>query len=84
MTLRETTPLMHALREISEVIDVPECGTTMRCSVIEDKSGALELAKAPKMRNRTKHIEIKHHHFRNFVEKGHNNFRYNRCDRTTS
>ena len=42
----------------------------MKCSVFEDNKGALELAKTPRMRTRTKHIDIKHHDFRNFVDKG--------------
>ncbi len=36
----------------------------------EDNSGALEFDKVPKMRPRTKHINIKHHHFRDFVDRG--------------
>lgn len=33
----------------------------------KDNSGALELAKVPKMRTRTKHLNTKYHHFRTFV-----------------
>ena len=33
----------------------------------EDNSGCLELAKAPKLRPRTKHIAVKYHHFRSHV-----------------
>jgi hypothetical protein len=32
--------------------------------------GALELAKAPKIRPRTKHINIVFHHFRDYVRRG--------------
>ena len=42
----------------------------MHCKVFEDNSGALELVKVPKMRPRTKHINIKYHHFREFDRKG--------------
>ena len=35
----------------------------------EDNSGALELARLPKMRPRTKHINQSYHHFREHVEK---------------
>jgi hypothetical protein len=38
--------------------------------VFEDNNGALELATAPKMRPRTKHIAIKYHHFRSSVDSG--------------
>ena len=43
--------------------------TTM-CNAFEDNTGALELAKVPKMRPRTKHINIKYHHFREHVQQG--------------
>jgi len=36
----------------------------------EDNNGALELAKVPKMRPRTKHIALKYHHFREYVRDG--------------
>ena len=42
----------------------------MQCAVFEDNNGALEMAKTPKMRPRTKHIAIKYHHFRSHVENG--------------
>jgi hypothetical protein len=32
--------------------------------VFEDNSGALELARLPKLRSRTKHINMCYHHFR--------------------
>jgi hypothetical protein len=32
--------------------------------------GAIEIAKVPKMRPRTKHLNIKYHHFREEVKKG--------------
>jgi len=44
---------------------------TVHCRVFEDNSGVLEITKDPKMRPRTKHINIKYHHFRNnFVDRG--------------
>ena len=39
-------------------------------TVYEDNRGALELAREPKFRPRTKHIATKYHHFRNAVSKG--------------
>ena len=52
------------------VVDVKDCDKLMMCVVFEDNNGAIELAKTPKMRPRTKHLEIKHHHFRSFLAKG--------------
>ena len=42
----------------------------VHCKVFEDISGALELAWLPKMRPRTKHINVKFHHFREYVTNG--------------
>ena len=42
----------------------------MKCTVFEDNNGALELANVPKIRPRTKHIAIKYHHFRTYVQQG--------------
>ena len=63
IALREVIPIMHFLRKISVVIDIPECNKLMKCTAFEDNNGALEMAKTPKMRPRTKHIAIKYHHF---------------------
>ena len=35
--------------------------------MFEDNSGALELVRLPKMQPRTKHINVKFHHFREYV-----------------
>jgi hypothetical protein len=70
-SLREVIPIMNLLKETREQgIDVTPFQPQVHCKVFEDNSGALELAKVPKMRPRTKHINIKYHHFREFVRKG--------------
>jgi hypothetical protein len=40
------------------------------CKVFEDNSGAFEMARSPKMRPRTKHLNIKYHHFPEEVDAG--------------
>ena len=40
------------------------------CRCFEDNVGALELANTPKMRPRTKHINLVYHHFRSFARQG--------------
>jgi hypothetical protein len=40
------------------------------CKVFEDNAGAIEIANVPKMRPRTKHLNIKYHHFREEVKRG--------------
>ena len=52
------------------LMDVPSCDKIMKCTVFEDNNGAIELAKAPMMRPRTKHIAMKYHNFRSCVQKG--------------
>ena len=40
------------------------------CKTFEDNSGALELARLPKLCPQTKHINVCYHHFREHVRKG--------------
>ena len=68
--LREVIPLMDLLSEFqthidSTIINLP----TIHCRLFEDNSGAHELATTPKMRPRTKHINVKYHHFRAYVDR---------------
>jgi hypothetical protein len=53
-SLRETIPLMQLLEEFKG----------------RGYSGALELARLPKLRPRTKYVNVIYHHFRDFVRKG--------------
>eukprot|EP00957_Ditylum_brightwellii_P118408 9031084-Ditylum_brightwellii.AAC.1 len=41
-----------------------------KCTVFEDNTGCIELAKCPRTRPRTKHISIKYYHFRKKVKEG--------------
>ena len=57
---------MGMLKEARENgLNVKDIPPQVHCTVFEDKSGALELARLPKMRPRTKHINQAFHHFRN-------------------
>jgi hypothetical protein len=40
------------------------------CKVFEDNAGALELARLPKLRPRTKHINVCYNHFCKHLQKG--------------
>ena len=69
--LREVIPIIELLREMrSKSIDVFTTSPKIYCKAFEDNSGALELAKTPKLRPRTKHINIIYHHFREYVRDG--------------
>ena len=69
--LRETIPMMRLIWEFKDkfngenIVSTP----TIRCTLFEDNSGALELASTPKMRPRTRHINIKYHHFHEYVRR---------------
>ena len=70
MSLREVIPLMGMLKEATEQgVSIPNLPPKIYCTVFEDNSGALELARLPKMRPRTKHINQLYHHFREYVER---------------
>ena len=59
---------MQLLKElISFGIQLQDVLPTVKCKVFEDNVGAIELAKAPRMRPCTKHIDIQYHHFREAV-----------------
>ena len=69
--LRSVLHLMRLFKELDKRI--PEFQyekPVFRCVAFEDNNGAIELAKAPKLRPRTKHINIKYHHFKEAVRRG--------------
>ena len=69
MSLRYVLPIMFLLKEMRERShEVILCTEPhVFCKVFEDNSGALELARLPKLRPRTKHINVCYHHFREHV-----------------
>ena len=70
-SLRDTIPLMNLIHEFKEHgFPVTSSQPKVYCKAFEDNSGALELARIPKLRPRTKHINIKYHHFREHVRLG--------------
>ena len=68
MSLRDVLPIMFLLKEMREQGHAVICTDPhVFCKVFEDNSGALELARLPKLRPRTKHINVCYHHFREHV-----------------
>ena len=68
-SLREVILMMGMLQEAREhglIMDY--LPPKVYCTVFQDNSGALELARLPKIRPRTKHINQSYHHFREHVE----------------
>ena len=68
--LREVIPIMEIIKEMKQLklISTSTC-PKVHCRVFEDNSGALEMAKVHKYRPRTKHLNVKYHHFRDYVER---------------
>lgn len=67
-SLREVIPMMRLINEMKDNgFDLPINTPEVHCKVFEDNNGALEMAQTPKMRPRTKHLNIKYHHFRSAV-----------------
>ena len=70
-SLRTTICLMRLFKELEKRLPHFKAPAPLvRCTAFEDNTGAIELAKAPKLRPRTKHINIKYHHFRDAVDRG--------------
>ena len=68
--LRDAIPIMQLLREMKQrgfPIHTPQA--RVHCHVFEDNSGALEMARIHKYRPRTKHLNVRLHHFRDYVER---------------
>ena len=70
-SLRIAIVMMSLLREMKSFgIPIVETTPTVFCKLFEDNAGAIHLAKVPKMRPRTRHINQKYHHFREWVKSG--------------
>jgi hypothetical protein len=70
-SLRDVIPVMNLLWEMRERDFQVICTEPhVYCKVFADNLGALELARLPKLRPRTKHINVCNHHFREHVRKG--------------
>ena len=69
--LREVIPVMELLKEMRSLgFPIMTAKPKLHCKVFEDNSGALEMAKTHKYRPRTKHLNVKLHHFRDYVTRG--------------
>ena len=69
--LREAIPIMEMLKEMKKNgFNIKSTVPKVHCKVFEDNSGALEIASVHKYRPRTKHLNIKLHHFRDYVVRG--------------
>ena len=67
--LREVIAILHLLNEFKEN-KIPVIATTPKitCRTFEDNKSCLEIATNHKSRPRTKHLSVRLHHFRSYVE----------------
>ena len=69
--LREAIPIMELLKEMEQRgFDINPVIPKIHCKVFEDNTGAIEIAKVPKARPRTKHLNNRLFHFRSYVDSG--------------
>ena len=69
--LREAIPIIELLREMKRHgFNVHFDKAHITCKVYEDNMGAIEIARTPKARPRTKHINNRLFHFYDYVERG--------------
>jgi len=69
-SMRDLLPTQQLLQELQQIFQTPKSKSpTATSTIFEDNAGALQLARCPKMRPRTKHIAVKYHHFRDHVKK---------------
>ena len=52
----------------------------IHCKAFEDNNGALAIAKVPKMRPRTKHINLKYFHFLEYTSRDDAPFSFEKID----
>jgi hypothetical protein len=67
---RDLIPMRALLLEFSQATKLIVGNTITHSTIFEDNRGCVELANAPKLRPRTKHIGLKYHHFRSHVASG--------------
>ena len=79
--LRTAIPLQHVLNEMKALgFDILPEGPTIVCKAFEDNNGALAIAKVPRMRPRTKHINNKYFHFVEYTSREDAPFSFERID----
>ena len=69
--MRTVIPLMDLAQEFNDRgFNVTATKPNIHCRIFEDNAGAIEIAKVPKMRSRTKYMNCRYHHFRHEIDSG--------------
>ena len=67
--MRDIIPLIPLLTEINCVYPIRNLEPMIKCKVYEDNESYIVMSKTKRFSPRTRHISIKYHHFRHFVDK---------------
>ena len=67
-SLREVIPLMSMMKELKSAFPIEIQIPNFNCTVHEDNQSCISMATKQKFSPRTKHIALKYHHFRSFVD----------------
>ena len=66
--LGEAIPIMQTLKDMKHMgLPIDRTSSKVYCTIFEDNSGAVKMANHHKYRPRTKHLNVKLHHFRDYV-----------------
>ncbi len=68
--LREVISLLTIMEEINEVFRLMMNSPNFYCKVWEDNQSCIAMATSQKFTPQTKHIALKYHHFKQYVESG--------------
>ena len=75
--------LINLLSEIALVFPIYRPKTKIQCTIFEDNTSCITVAKATNMTPRTNHIALKNHHFRSVVQREIIDIRYINTKETT-
>jgi hypothetical protein len=71
IALSQATQFIKALTYLIDELQhrklVPSLKPNIHCKIFEDNAAAVEISKVPKIRPRTRHINVLYHHFRSEV-----------------
>ena len=67
--MRDVIPLIQLLTEINCIYPIQNPDPIIKCKVYEDNESCIAMSKTKRFSPRTRHIAIKYHHFRHFVDK---------------
>ena len=69
-SMRDIIPLMDLIGELALVLPIIIEKAKVHCTVFEGNNSCIELVKCPRMRRRTKHIDLNYHPFRSKLKQG--------------